>query len=41
MIISSALLFVWFLQSKQGTNPQDLTIDAAITRIQRRTTTNT
>ncbi|REJ79533.1 MAG: ATP-dependent zinc metalloprotease FtsH [Acidobacteria bacterium] len=33
MIISSALLFVWFLQSKQGKNPQDLTIDAAITRI--------
>ncbi|MCO6512479.1 MAG: ATP-dependent zinc metalloprotease FtsH [Aridibacter famidurans] len=33
MIISSALLFVWFLQSKQGKTPQDLTIDAAITRI--------
>jgi len=33
MIISSALLFVWFLQSKQGSNPQDLTIDAAVTRI--------
>jgi cell division protease FtsH len=33
MIISSALLFVWFLQSKQTKNPQDLTIDLAITRI--------
>lgn len=34
MIISSALLFVWFLQTKQTKNPQDLTIDMAITRIQ-------
>jgi len=34
MIISSALLFVWFLQSKQTKNPQDLTIDLAITRIE-------
>jgi len=33
MIISSALLFVWYLQSKQTKNPQDLAIDAAITRI--------
>ena len=33
MIISSALLFVWFLQTKQTKNPQDLPIDLAITRI--------
>ncbi len=33
MIISSSLLFVYFLQSKQGKNPSDLTVDAAITRI--------
>ncbi|MEZ5346037.1 MAG: ATP-dependent zinc metalloprotease FtsH [Pyrinomonadaceae bacterium] len=33
MIISSALLFVWFLQNKQTKAPEDLTIDAAITRI--------
>lgn len=34
MIISSSLLFVYFLQSKQGKNPQDLTVDAALTRIE-------
>jgi len=34
MIISSSLLFVYFLQSKQGKNPQDLTIDSAMTRIE-------
>ena len=34
MIISSALVFVWFLQSKQTKAAQDLTIDMAITRIQ-------
>ncbi|MEO7674837.1 MAG: ATP-dependent zinc metalloprotease FtsH [Pyrinomonadaceae bacterium] len=33
MIISSALVFVWFLQSKQTKPAQDLTIDMAITRI--------
>lgn len=33
MIISSALLFVWFLQSKQTKNPQELTVDQTITRI--------
>ena len=33
MIISSALVFVWFLQSKQTKAAQDLTIDMAITRI--------
>ncbi|MCY7376851.1 MAG: ATP-dependent zinc metalloprotease FtsH [Pyrinomonadaceae bacterium] len=33
MIISSSLLFVYFLQSKQGKNPSDLTVDSAITRI--------
>ncbi|MDQ3321905.1 MAG: ATP-dependent zinc metalloprotease FtsH [Acidobacteriota bacterium] len=34
MIISSALLFVYFLQGKQTKPPQDLTIDAAMTRIE-------
>jgi len=33
MIISSALLFVWFLQTNQGDAPEELTIDGAITRI--------
>ena len=33
MIIVSALSFVWFLQSKQGETPQDLTIDMAVTHI--------
>ena len=33
MIISSALIFVWFLQSKQGENPRDLTINMAATHI--------
>ena len=33
MIISSSLLFVYFLQSKQGKTPSDLTVDSAITRI--------
>jgi cell division protease FtsH len=33
MIISSALVLVWFLQSKQTKPAQDLTIDMAITRI--------
>ena len=33
MIISSSLLFVYFLQSKQGKNPSDLTVDSALTRI--------
>ncbi len=33
MIISSALLFVWFLQNKQSSPPKDLSINAAITRI--------
>ncbi len=34
MIISSALVFVWFLQSKQTKASQDLTIDMAGTRIE-------
>ena len=34
MIISSALVFVWFLQSKQTKAAQDLTIDMAGTRIE-------
>ncbi len=33
MIISSALLFVWFLQSNQSEAPEELTIDTAFTRI--------
>lgn len=33
MIISSALLFVWFLQSKQTKNPQELSLDQVVTRI--------
>ena len=33
MIISSSLLFVYFLQSKQSKNPSDLTVDSALTRI--------
>jgi cell division protease FtsH len=33
MIISSAMLFVWFLQSKQGKTPQDLSFDAGLTQI--------
>jgi cell division protease FtsH len=34
MIISSALLFVWYIQGKQQKPSQELTIDLAITRIQ-------
>ncbi|MEZ5426173.1 MAG: ATP-dependent zinc metalloprotease FtsH [Pyrinomonadaceae bacterium] len=34
MIISSALLFVYFLQSKQSGTPEELTISAAIVRIE-------
>ncbi len=33
MIISSALLFVYFLQSKQGNNPKELSFDKALTYI--------
>ena len=33
MIISSALLFVWFLQNKEKKNPQELSFDAAIAQI--------
>ncbi len=33
MIISSAMLLVWFLQSNKGKNPQELSFDQAITRI--------
>jgi superoxide dismutase len=33
MIISCALAFVWFLQSKQTKAAQDLSIDMAVTRI--------
>jgi cell division protease FtsH len=33
MIISSAMLFVWFLQSKQTKSPGDLSYDEALTRI--------
>ena len=34
MIISSALVFVWYLQTKQTKPAQDLTIDMAGTRIE-------
>jgi cell division protease FtsH len=33
MIISVALVLVWYLQTKQTKNPQELAIDVAITRI--------
>ncbi len=33
MIISSAMLFVWFLQSKQTKNPQELSYDKALNQI--------
>ena len=33
MIISSALVFVWYLQTKQATPPKELSIDMAITRL--------
>ena len=33
MIISSALVFVWYLQKNQTTQPKELSIDAAIARI--------
>lgn len=37
MIISSALLFVWFIQKTQSSrNPQELSLDQAITRIKNR-----
>src|SRR5688572_10204912 len=34
MIISSALLFVWFLQGREGKNPQELSLDQVVTRIE-------
>ncbi|MEQ1604457.1 MAG: ATP-dependent zinc metalloprotease FtsH [Pyrinomonadaceae bacterium] len=33
MIISSALVFVWYLQTKQTTPPKELSLDAALTQI--------
>ena len=33
MIISSALVFVWYLQAKQTTPPKELSFDAALTQI--------
>ncbi|CAN5187526.1 hypothetical protein BH20ACI2_BH20ACI2_19600 [soil metagenome] len=33
MIISSALVFVWYLQTKQTTTPKELSFDAALTQI--------
>ncbi len=33
MIISSAMLFVWFLQSKQTKPPEELSLDQVVTRI--------
>jgi cell division protease FtsH len=40
MIISSALLFVWFLQTKQTKNPQDLSFDQALARIKNKEVTS-
>jgi cell division protease FtsH len=34
MIISSALVFVWYLQKNQTTPPKELSIDMAVTRIE-------
>ncbi|MGI8670947.1 MAG: ATP-dependent zinc metalloprotease FtsH [Aridibacter sp.] len=34
VIISSALMFVWFLQSKQTANPEEISFDKALTYIQ-------
>lgn len=39
MIISSALLFVWFLQSKQTKNPAELSFDKALTYIKNKEVT--
>jgi cell division protease FtsH len=36
MIISSAMLFVWFLQGNRGKNPQELSLDQVVTRIENR-----
>src|SRR4051812_15583427 len=33
MIISSALVFVWYLQTKQAQPPKELSFDAALTQI--------
>ncbi len=40
MIISSALLFVWFLQTKQTTNPEKVSFDQALTRIRNKEITD-
>lgn len=34
MIIAGAMFFVWFLQSKQSKNPQELSLDQVATRIE-------
>jgi cell division protease FtsH len=39
MIISSALLFVWFLQTKQTKNPQELSFDQGLARIKNKEAT--
>jgi cell division protease FtsH len=39
MIISSALLFVYFLQSKQTTSPKELSFDKALTQIKNKEAT--
>jgi cell division protease FtsH len=39
MIISSALLFVWFLQTKQTTSPQELSFDQGLARIKNKEAT--
>ena len=40
MIISSALLFVWFLQSKQTGNPEKISFDTALTQIRNKDITD-
>jgi cell division protease FtsH len=39
MIISSAMLFVWFLQGRQGKNPQELSFDKGLTYIKNKEVT--
>jgi len=39
MIISSAMLFVWFLQGRQGKNPQELSFDKGLTYIKNKDVT--
>ena len=40
MIISSALVFVWYLQTKQTTPPKEVPLDAALTQIKNKDITD-